>query len=355
MEAIGSAAFTLLIGFLGYKIAEKLHLSAPGMLGSMLLVGITNILFGYASLPSWIKISAQALSGAYIGMQFIRKDIYNLRFLIVPFLILIMFFTINTFFVGWLIHVLCGTDLLTSLLSCVAGGVSDISMIAMDMNADVSMVAMMQTVRLVGVLLLFPAWIERITRKYGNTDNSDDRMITDQIKVSSPLDRFFRNRNLKIVFTVIISLIFGFLGDASDVPAASMVFPMVVVMVLNCTTNTCCIPKKIKLVDQIMAGSVVGASIAASTFSNLGTTLVPVFLLLGSYFLLNYIYSILVSKHHMLDLKSAMFASAPGGATDMTLIAADLGANLSKIAVIQVFRAAYAVTLMPFLIRLVCR
>ena len=153
MEAIGSAAFTLLIGFLGYKIAEKLHLSAPGMLGSMLLVGITNILFAYASLPSWIKISAQALSGAYIGMQITRKDIYNLRFLIVPFLILIMFFTINTFFVGWLIHVLCGTDLLTSLLSCVAGGVSDISMIAMDMNADVSMVAMMQTVRLSGTSL----------------------------------------------------------------------------------------------------------------------------------------------------------------------------------------------------------
>ena len=49
-------------------------------------------------------------------------------------------------------------------------------------------------------------------------------------------------------------------------------------------------------------------------------------------------------------MKSAMFASAPGGATDMTLIAADLNADLTKIALIQALRAAYVVSVMPLLI-----
>lgn len=45
-----------------------------------------------------------------------------------------------------------------------------------------------------------------------------------------------------------------------------------------------------------------------------------------------------------------MFASAPGGATDMALIASDLGADLTKIALIQSFRAIFVVSVMPMLI-----
>ena len=64
----------------------------------------------------------------------------------------------------------------------------------------------------------------------------------------------------------------------------------------------------------------------------------------------NGLYSGICKRTKLLDLKSAMFASAPGGATDMSLIAADLGADLSQIALIQVLRAAYVVAVMPPLI-----
>lgn len=57
-------------------------------------------------------------------------------------------------------------------------------------------------------------------------------------------------------------------------------------------------------------------------------------------------------KYGHLDRKSAMFASAPGGATDMTLITADLGSDLTKIALIQVMRAAYVFAVIPPLIML---
>ena len=72
--------------------------------------------------------------------------------------------------------------------------------------------------------------------------------------------------------------------------------------------------------------------------------------MLINYWLVNLLYSLYCKKRGLLDLKSAMFASAPGGATDMSLIAADLNADLTKIALIQVLRAIYAVTLMPALI-----
>lgn len=339
---------TILVGTIGWQIAKFLKLPAPGMLGSMISVGITNIFFSYASFTTPIKIFGVALSGAYIGMQIKRSDIKNFRYLIKPFLILIIMLTINTFAAGSLIHYLCNMEWKTALLSCVAGGVTDISIVAMDMNAEAGTVAMMQTCRLIGVLLLFPYWITFLTKNEPKAEE-DDRFIS-EAECHSFLDKYIRTKPAKIIFTMIVSFIFGYIGQATGIPAASMMVPMFVVMFLNVTTNACSVPKQEKLIAQILAGSVVGCSIKASTFSSLNKTIFPVLILLASYFLINYLFSMLCKKKNYLDLKSALFASAPGGATDMTLIAADLGADLTKIALIQALRAAYVVAALPPLI-----
>ena len=284
---------TLLAGVAGWQLAARWKLPAPAMLGSMLAVGLTNILFDYAALPMAVKVFAQAISGAFIGMQIGRKDVARMRGLIVPFLLLAVMLTVNTFVVGIAIQKLCGWDWITALLSCVAGGVTDISLIAMEMDADVGTVAMMQTARLVGVLLFFPYWIQFVTRHEPKTAAVTEEKPLDA--AHTPLDRLISTRSSRIVFTLLLS-------------------------------------------------------ITAATFSSLSSTLVPVGLLLISYWTVNGLYSGICKRTKLLDLKSAMFASAPGGATDMSLIAADLGADLSQIALIQVLRAAYVVAVMPPLI-----
>lgn len=342
---------TICIGTLGWQIAKVLKLPAPGMLGSMILVGVTNILFNYASFTTSVKVFGVALSGAYIGMQIKRKDIRNFKYLIKPFIILIAMLTINTFIAGALIHFICGMDWLTALLSCVAGGVTDMSIVAMDMNADASTVAMMQTCRLIGVLLIFPYWITYLTKNEPEAEK-DERLQSDAPSKQTLLDRLIKTEAAKIIFTLIVSFISGYIGLWSGLPAASMMVPMFVIMFLNVTTNACSVPKAEKLIAQILAGSVVGCSIKASTFSSLNTTIIPIMILLISYFIVNLLFSLLCRKRRYLDMKSAMFASAPGGATDMTLIAADLKADLTKIALIQALRAAYVVAAMPILIML---
>ena len=228
---------TLLAGIAGWQLAARWKLPAPAMLGSMLAVGLTNILLGYAALPMAVKVFAQAISGAFIGMQIGRKDVARMRGLIVPFLLLAVMLTVNTFVVGIAIQKLCGWDWITALLSCVAGGVTDISLIAMEMDADVGTVAMMQTARLVGVLLFFPYWIQFVTRHEPKT-----APVTEE----KPLDRLISTRPSRIVFTLLLSIGLGYLGNASGLPAASMVFPMIAVAALNCTTSVCAVPLAIK-------------------------------------------------------------------------------------------------------------
>ncbi|MBQ4342896.1 MAG: AbrB family transcriptional regulator [Erysipelotrichaceae bacterium] len=340
---------TLLAGVIGWRIAKTLKLPAPGMLGSMIFVALTNIFFSYAEFSMPIRIFGVSMSGAYIGMQIHRKDLKNFRLMLKPFLILIALLTINTFVIGTIIHYVCKIDWMTALLSCVAGGATDMSIIAMDLKADAGTVALMQTLRLMGTLLIFPYWISAMT-KNENEAEMDDRIVMDSEEYSTFLNKWIHTPAQKIVFTMIVALISGFFGKWTKIPAGNLIFPMIVVMLVNVPTNVCYVTKKQKLVAQIIAGSVVGCSIDASTFSSFETTVLPVGILLFSYFIINYLYSSYCKKKNLLDMRSAMFASAPGGATDMTLIAADLGADLTKIALIQSFRAIYVISVMPLLI-----
>lgn len=157
---------------------------------------------------------------------------------------------------------------------------------------------------------------------------------------------------MKIVFTILVSLVGGIAGQASTIPAGAMIFPMAMVVLLNITTTACYMPIQVKNIAQMLAGALIGCSISRTTLAGIDTMVVPLILLLAGYWGMNLIYSLYCKKKGLLDLKSAMFASAPGGATDMSLIAADLHADMTRIALIQVLRAVYAVTIMPAVITL---
>ena len=348
---MGQIILTLAVAWAGFVIARRLGLPAPAMLGSMLAVGLSNVFLDYAVLPWYAKVIAQAVSGAFIGMQISKKDVLNFRYLVKPFLLLVFLLTLNTFVTGIVVHLLTGFDYTTALLGAVAGGVSDISLLSIELGAATQIVALMQTLRLVGVLLIFPYWIRFFTRKEGDAEE-DIRLITGNPEMGVTwLDRLVGGQKGKIIFTAGLCVIFGLLGNASPIPAGAMVLPMAVVIVLNVTTSVCYVPMSFKTVAQLLAGAVVGCSMNPSIWELMSPrALVAMAVLMINYWAVNLIYSLYCKKKGMLDLKSAMLASAPGGATDMSLIAADLNADLTKIALIQVLRAVYAVTFMPAVI-----
>lgn len=345
-----STAMTLAVGLLGWFIARRVGLMSPSMLGSMILVAATNVAFGYATMPVEVKVVAQGIAGAFIAMSITRADLRNIRKLAGPYLLLIGLFTANTLVMGMVIHHLCGIDLVTALFSCVAGGVTDTTLISSDYGADMGTVALMQTSRLVMVLLFFPFWIQRMCRNQPDSPEErpeGDGLEADFSRAPQLLARFVGDKRLKTAFTIVLALVCAWIGKLSGIPSASMVLPMAAVATFNLTLRACSMPRPVKDTARLLAGCLVGSDVTAATFSSLQTTLVPVLLLFASYWVINLVYGKLCVALRLMDLKSALFVSAPGGATDMALIAADLGADLTKIAVIQVMRAVYAVAIMP--------
>ncbi|MGB4439313.1 MAG: AbrB family transcriptional regulator, partial [Sedimentibacter sp.] len=68
----------------------------------------------------------------------------------------------NGFILSYITHKLFKWDLTTSLLACAPAGISQMSSIALDMNADAVIVSIIQTIRLITIIVFLPPIILNI-------------------------------------------------------------------------------------------------------------------------------------------------------------------------------------------------
>lgn len=73
-----------------------------------------------------------------------------------PVALLLALFTLNMILVRFIFHFVFKFDLVTALLMCLPGGIMDVSLMSIDMGAQADVVASIQTIRLVGMLLILP-------------------------------------------------------------------------------------------------------------------------------------------------------------------------------------------------------
>ena len=73
---------------------------------------------------------------------------------------------------------------------------------------------------------------------------------------------------------------------------------------------------------------------------------------ISSYFVVNVVSGILISRVGGIDPLTGMLSSAPGGISDIPLIAEDMGADSSKVLVLQFIRYILGLGVFPTLINL---
>ena len=105
--------------------------------------------------------------------------------------------------------------------------------------------------------------------------------------------------------------------------------------------------RKYKQYVQVLAGSLIGLSITMDTIRNLKNIILPTITLIVGYIVANFIISYLMAKTRKIDRISAMFASSPGGASDMALVASEIGGDSPKIAVLQIIRLVSCYIIFP--------
>ncbi|MCF1684570.1 AbrB family transcriptional regulator [Tetragenococcus halophilus] len=344
MSAILSMFFTFIVAFIGAKIGQKFHFPAPFMIGSMLAVMLFSVVSDTAYFPQQAKVIAQIVAGIFIGQKLTRNDVINLKYVIKPTILLLLILTVNTFILGFVFSWLFNWNVLTGLLASTPGGLMDTTLIAADFSAEIHVVAIMQLVRSVGVLLIFPSWINLFSTEETSETSKEKEDQKDQ---SSKLNK----KHFFIVMS--IGIVGGLLGYVLGFPAGTLSLSLLFSALFKLRTNISAFPIQIRQFAQILAGSMVGASFTREVASSLRTFLIPAVLLIVIYLFISYLYAQINKHKGWLDFTSALFASCPAGATDIALISADYGVNMNSVAMIQIARLIHAVGIMPLLYQFV--
>lgn len=151
---------TLLTGCAGGFTASFLGVPVGGLLGALIVVAVLRIAgVALREIPRWTLIFAQVGLGAYLGTTFTPEVVVTLKSLLIPTLAFSIIIVLNGIVLGLLVHRFFGWDLITSLLATAAAGVSQMSAIALDMDADAITVSIVQAMRLSLILIIMPSLI----------------------------------------------------------------------------------------------------------------------------------------------------------------------------------------------------
>lgn len=137
------------------------------LLFSMLGVIAFKLVVGRAAVPMWLKRVAQVLSGAYIGSSLGLEDLMDMRVLIIPILLLVLAYACNCFLLGGLLHRFCGFTRRESMLIATPAGASDMALISSDLDIHNPDLIVLQIVRMVLVISVFPQIINLVVGVLG--------------------------------------------------------------------------------------------------------------------------------------------------------------------------------------------
>lgn len=318
---------------LGYAL-DRLRVPGGMMIGAVIGACLLGITTGMAQMPKVAKTAAQIGAGAFIGAGVSRQEMREMKTIIKPSAILMPGLLVINIVCGYLMHLTSSMDLITAFMSCTPGGLSDMPMIAADLGADTSKVVVLQFVRFMMGIALFPSLIRLITRE------DDDRHEVAKPAEAAP-------ELMPTLLTLLVATACGLLGMVSPMPSGTMAFSLIGTVAFKFFYPRAQVAKPLRKAAQCLAGAFVGAGIGMQQLGEMPALVIPILVLLACYMLGALGISWLLVRKGCFGRTEAMLAATPAGASDMALISADLGVSNVKLVLLQVLRLIVVITFFP--------
>lgn len=344
---------TVLAATIGALVIK--HFKVPGgiILGSILFTGIYNVITEAAYMPIEIKSFAQIVTGSYLGSIATRDDIKHLPKVMKPFLLVMFAFISVNLVSGFIIYYTSPMDMVTSLLSTMPGGVSDSVLIALDMGGDITNVAVMQLMRLFFGIGMLP-FIIRFAYKIIPHDSSVQDVVIGGDNSAPPKKPRVKAPMKHNILGGIIVCSCGLVGMFTNIAADVMIFSMVSMLLVRQTLFEHIKPTdSMRNVGMVLIGSCIGAQITRAEVAALPHVIGPIFIMFGCYTLWCFVFGAILNKKFKFGLIEGMLCLSPAGATEMVLVASDMGIDSTNLSVIQVGRLITVMAVCPQLITIV--
>lgn len=333
---------SLFIGLLGGVVLKFLHAPMPWLLGSILAIIFAS---RFASLPiaSPKRLSApsRAILGITIGSAFKPEILHYLGDFVSSLVLILPFVLLTTMSGVWYYVKVLKFDVYTAYFSAIPGGLLEMATLAESFKLDLYKVVTTQSSRLLFMIFLLPFTIEHFMHI-----SLDGRQgITQPLMQSNLYD---------MVILVILALI-GWKGATRlKIPGGTLIGPIVLgAIAYGSGIIHSRPPNEVLNLIQLILGTTVGFVFVGVTCKEIIRILVQT---LGYFVLLALICAGFVGIVQAItdfSLLSILLAFAPGGQSEMNLIAIVVGANLPYVALHHIVRLFLVIGIAPVLIRFV--
>ena len=330
---------TLLASAVGGMLFFKLKVPGGVLVGGIIGTTIFSLATEMAEMPFTARLIAQIIAGAFIGSSVDRDDLKKMKTIYKPFLIVIASLMVVNLVAGTLVYQFGPLDRLTSFMCCVPGGMSDTPLIASELGAQMPPVVIMQFVRMVTGIGVFPGLILFLTKSEGETvvEKGETQTVKKKAASSTKLT----------IGSLLLAGVFGVIGRKLGVPSGALLFAIITILVMKLSGVPIVYPKWIKRAAQILSGAYIGCSVGLDTLYMLPQLIVPAIIIIAVYMINAFITGNIIHKVCGISKRESMLMVTPAGATDMALISADIGVNSPNLIVLQIVRMLTVISIFP--------
>lgn len=343
---------TLAAAFAGGAIAIRLRIPAGGMIGGMVAVAALNILTGNCNMYAEVRIAVQICLGAMSGSRVGRREVADMKRLIVP--IALMFcvcLALNLAF-GMIVLRTTSLDIGTALLSITPGGATDMVFVAADIGADTGMVGVMQSLRMIFsncvLTIIFVAMINRHNRMTGEARETARRSAAGKERPPRPA-----HYALRVIGMYAVAACGGLIFRAFGVPGGTLVGAMLFTVLHNCLLGKVEYPAAVKKYQQVVTGAYIGVGITAKTLALIPSVAIGMVFSVIDIMAYVLLMSLILRKTSQMDYGTSLLCSTPGGIGEVSILSEELGTDTATVALMNTARMILVVATFPAMLQAV--
>lgn len=330
-----------LVGWLGWRLFERLRVPAASLLGSIAAVGAFQLAgMDLAHVPGAFKFVLQIILGTFIGLRF-RSDTLNyLRRLAVPTALVSGWMLASSLVVGFVFLKLTAVTPVTAILGAAPGGLAEMSMLAISLEADALVVAVLQIMRLLSILIVIPFLAVRRTPGAPAGGEAE----------ASPTTQVWKR---EAFLTLAVGSVGAVVARVLNWPAAGLLGSLLAV---GLTSSFCRqlppLPEELRVWAQVGIGGLVGLNFTPLALGKLMAMAMPVLTSTAAVLGSGLVLAAVLRRLTGWDALTCLLAAAPGGVTQFFILACELGADPLKVSLLQLARLLTILGLLPLLLRL---
>jgi hypothetical protein len=328
---LGRYLLAMLIGAAGSITFVYAHMPLPWFLGSLTFCLIASVLHAPIKRPKPLSIPMRAVLGVAVGSAFTpllfarAGSMLGSLAILVPFMALIILVSLVFY------ERFAGFDRPTAFFSAVPGGLTDMTAMAEDAGANQRAVILVQATRILLIVFSLPLWLQ----------------WHDGLAIGAAVASRTRLMEMSLFdggLLIAIGWAGWWIARRIGMAGAPIVGPMILSGILHAAgVTTAKVPLEVLTLAQISVGAMLGCQFRGLTMREFTGTMV--WGIANTVVLLAITGLVVVGVSHVtgFDPVSVLLAFAPGGQTELNLLAFILGLDVAYVAMHHLVRVAMVI------------